>query len=287
MSNWPPSLPSQAGRTAIVTGANTGIGLVTAMELARAGARVHLACRNQGKAEAAMALIRAQVPAADVAFLALDLASLASVRASAARFLATKEPLHLLVNNAGLVARGTTKDGFELTFGVNHIGTFLFTRLLLDKLQASTPSRVVTVASRAHTRTRGIDLDAVCRPTPAGTGFGQYAQSKLANVLFTAELASRLEGTGVQAVCLHPGVIASDVWRRVPAFARWFMGLFMLSVEEGARTSLVCATTSDLHNGAYYDRGRPVATSEAGADREMGAALWAVSEEWVRGPSRS
>lgn len=282
MANWPPTLPSLSGRTALVTGANTGIGFVTAQELARAGARVHLACRSEEKAQAAIGRIRAAVPTADLAFLSLDLGSLDAVRASAAAFLARDEPLHILVNNAGLVGRGTTKDGFELTFGVNHIGTFLFTTLLLDRLKEAAPSRIVTVASRAHTRTKGIDLDGVRRATPAGTGFGQYAQSKLANVLFSAELATRLEGTGVQAVSLHPGAIATDVWRDVPGPLRWLLKLFLISVENGTRTTLHCATADDLQSGAYYDKERVKATSAAGADRELGAALWAATEEWVR-----
>jgi retinol dehydrogenase 12 len=283
MAQWPPLLPSLSGRTALVTGANTGIGFVTAMELARVGARVHLACRNEEKARAAMERIRAEVPEADLEFLSLDLDSLVAVRASAAAFLATGEPLNLLINNAGLVGRGTTKDGFEKTFGVNHIGVFLFTTLLLDKLKESTPSRIVNVASNAHTRTRGIDLDGVRRATPSGTGFGQYAQSKLANVLFSAELASRLEGTGVLTVSLHPGAIATDVWRDIPGPFRWFLKLSLLSVEDGARTTLHCATAADLQTGAYYAKERVTKTSAAGADRELGRALWAASEEWVRG----
>ncbi len=282
MAHWPPPLPSLSGRTALVTGANTGIGFVTAQELARVGARVHLACRSEEKARAAMDRIRGDVPDADLEFLSLDLDSLDAVRASAEAFMATGEPLNLLINNAGLVGRGTTKDGFEKTFGVNHVGVFLFTTLLLDKLKESTPSRIVNVASKAHTRTKGIDLDGVRRATPAGTGFGQYAQSKLANVLFSAELADRLQGTGVLSVSLHPGAIATDVWRDIPGPFRWFLKLFLLSVEDGARTTLHCATASDLQTGAYYANERVTNTSAAGADRELGRALWAASEEWVR-----
>ena len=283
MPTWPPSLPSLSGRTAIVTGANSGIGLVTAIELARAGARVHLACRDETRAQAAMATIREAVPDADLAFLQLDLASLAAVRASAKSFLAAGEPLHLLVNNAGLSLKGQTSDGFEMHLGVNHIGPFLFTTLLLDRLKESAPSRIVNVASKVHTRTKTIDVDAARSPTPGGTGFEQYAQSKLANVLFTTELARRIEGTGVVTVSLHPGVVATNIWRGVPGPLRWLVKRFMVTPEEGARTTLHCATTPDLQNGAYYDACKPVATSSTGADAELAKRLWAATEEWVAG----
>lgn len=287
MATWPPTLPSLSGTTAIVTGANTGIGLVAAQELARAGARVHLACRNATKAHAAMAAIQEAVPDANLAFLSLDLGSLEAVRAAAETFLATEEPLHLLVNNAGLLGSGTTADGFESNLGVNHIGVFLFTTLLLPRLTDSAPSRIVNVASRAHTRTKGIDFDGARKPTPGGTGFEQYCQSKLANVLFTSELAARIEGTGVTTACLHPGVVASDIWRKVPGPLRWIVKLFMITVEEGALTTLHCATTNDLVHGGYYDKCKPVATSRQGADRELAKRLWAATEEWVATPAPS
>ena len=283
MATWPPDLPSQTGRTALVTGANTGVGLVTARELARAGARVHLACRNKDKADAAMATIRQEVPGADLAFLPLDLGSLASVRAAAETFLATGEPLHLLINNAGLVGVGETTDGFELTFGVNHIGPFLLTTLLLDRVKESAPARIVTVASAAHRRASGLDFEQVRGATRSKTGFDRYAESKLANVLFSAELAHRLDGSGVLAASLHPGVVASDIWRRVPNPFRWLASLFMLNVDDGARTSLHCATAPDLESGAYYDKQRVRKTTALGADRELGRSLWAATEQWVGG----
>jgi len=289
MASWPPSLPDQTGRVAIVTGANTGIGLVTAQELARAGARVHLACRNQDKAAAAMETIRREVPGADLALLPLDLGSLASIRESAEQFLATGEALHLLVNNAGLVGRGVTADGFEVTFGVNHIGTFHFTQLLLPRLEESAPARVVTVASRAHMRCKGIDFDAVRAPTASTTGFPEYSASKLGNVLFTAELGRRLAGTGVTTYAVHPGVVASDVWRDIPVGLRQLLTFFMTSVQDGARTSLYCATATELadRTGKYYVPVKEQTAKRLGTDDVLAATLWTKTEEWIAAYSPS
>ncbi len=283
MASWPPDLPSLSGKTAIVTGSNTGIGLITARELARAGARVHLACRNQDKARAAVEAIREEVPGADLALLPLDLASLASVRESAEAFLATGEPLHLLVSNAGLVAPGLTKDGFELTFGVNHIGTAHFTNLLVDRLKESAPARIVTVASRAHKRTGGIEFDKVRVPTRSTTAFPEYAQSKLGNILYTAELGERLDGTGVTTYSVHPGVVATDVWRRVPWGFRHLMKLFMVTPEEGSLTTLYCATAPELAEvtGRYYSESKERTPLRRGTDVDLRKELWARTEEWI------
>lgn len=277
------SLPDQSGRTALVTGANTGIGLVTALELARAGARVHLACRSEEKANAAMEEIRAEVPEADVAFLKLDLGSLAAVREAAEAFLATGEPLHLLINNAGLVARDLSVDGFERTMAVNHIGHFLLTDLLRPRLLASAPARVVVVASRAHKRTDGIEYERIREPARSPTGFAEYSQSKLANVLFALGLAKRLEGTGVTTYAVHPGVIASDIWRDVPGPVRWVMKLFMNSTEDGARTQLYCATEPSIaeHSGRYYDESREKKASPLGRDVAAAQRLWQETEAWI------
>lgn len=277
------SLPDQTGRTALVTGANTGIGLVTALELARAGARVHLACRSEEKANAAMEEIRAEVPEADLGFLKLDLGSLAAVRAAAETFLATGEPLHLLINNAGLVARDLSVDGFERTMAVNHIGHFLLTDLLKPRLLASAPARVVVVASRAHTRTDGIEYEKIHEPARSPTGFSEYSQSKLANVLFALGLAKRLEGTGVTTYAVHPGVIASDIWRDVPGPVRWVMKLFMNTTEDGARTQLYCATEPSIaeHSGRYYDESREKKASPLGRDVAAAQRLWQETEAWI------
>ena len=271
------------GRTFLVTGANTGIGKATAEGLAARGAAVYVAARSRDKGEAAVAAIRAAAGSDSVSFLALDLADLESVRACAEAFLARGEPLHVLVNNAGVGGgRGLTKQGFEHMFGVNHLGHFLLTQLLLDRLVSSGPSRVVTVASDAHYSARGIDWDAVQRPARGITGLGEYAVSKLCNVLFSQELARRTAGTGVTTYALHPGVVASDIWRRVPWPVRPLITRRMLSVDEGAATSLYCATSPDVAqaSGRFYDRcaerePSPVATPQ------LAAELWRHSEEWT------
>ena len=231
--------------TFLITGGNTGIGLATAIALAREGGRVHIACRSAAAGEAAAERIKSESGSADVRLLALDLASLSSVRACAAAFLALDEPLHVLVNNAGVGGqRGLTADGFEQHFGVNHLGHFALTQLLLDRLKASGPgARVVNVTRDAHSNARGIDFAAVRRPTTTFTGMREYAVSKLCNVLFTQELARRLAGAGVTSYALHPGVVASDIWRRVPRLARPFITRRMLTTEQGAATSVYCATS--------------------------------------------
>lgn len=275
---------SLKGRTALVTGANTGIGLVTARELARAGARVWMAARNQAKAEAAMQEIRQAVPGADLQFLALDLGNLAKVRQAAQTFLDSGEPLHILVNNAGLAgSRGLTDDGFELTFGTNHVGPFLFTRLLLERVQASAPARIVFVASRAHYQCKQLNLDDQRRLTAHVTGLPEYAASKLANVLTAKALAKRLAGTGVTVYSLHPGVVASDVWRQIPQPFRWIAKQFMISNDEGALTTLHCATApeADQLSGEYFDKSAVKKPSRLARDEALAEALWKRSLQWV------
>lgn len=199
-------------RVALVTGANTGIGRVSATELARHGFEVVLMGRSSERLAPVVEALRREVGQERVHGFRLDLASFASIRAAAADVLAMDLPLHVLINNAGVAGRrGATVDGFELTFGVNHLGHFLWTDLLSARLRASAPARVITVSSLAHARPRGIDFTALTRPTRSWTGVREYQVSKLADVLFTRELARRLEGSGVHAYAVHPGVIASDV----------------------------------------------------------------------------
>ena len=272
-----------AGRTFLITGGNTGIGLATAIALAREGGRVHIACRSAAAGEAAAARIKAAAGSDAVWLLPLDLASLDSVRACAALFLDRDEPLHVLINNAGVGGqRGVTADGFELHFGVNHLGHFALTRLLLERLTASGPgSRVVTVSSEAHYSAPGIDFAAVRRRTATFAGAREYAVSKLCNVLFTQELARRLTGTGVTAYALHPGVVASDIWRRVPRLARPFITRRMLTTEQGAVTSVYCATSPAVaaESGLYYDKCAVRAPSPV-ATQELAELLWKRSAQW-------
>jgi retinol dehydrogenase-12 len=270
-------------QTFLITGGNTGIGYATGAELARRGERVYLACRSSSSGTAAVAAIRAASGNSAVSFLQLDLADLDSVRSCAAAFLALDEPLHVLINNAGVAGRqGVTAQGFELAFGVNHLGHFLLTSLLRERLVASAPARVVTVSSDAHYQARSIDWDELRRRGHGITAMHQYAVSKLCNVLFAQELARQLEGTGVTTYALHPGVVASDIWRRIPWPVRPLVTRRMLSVEEGAQTSLYCATSPDVaaDTGRFYEKCAPREPSEV-ATPSLAAELWQRSAEWT------
>jgi dehydrogenase/reductase SDR family protein 13 len=273
------------GKTYIVTGANTGIGAETARALAKRGAKVFLAGRSPTKTQAVIDAIAAETgDAGRLGALQLDLAELASVRACAEAFNATGEPLHGLINNAGLAGkRGLTASGFELAFGTNHIGHFLLTDLLLDRLRESAPARIVNVSSDAHQRAKGIDWDAVRKPTKTRTGFPEYAVSKLANLLHAQELARRQDGDGVTTYALHPGVIASDIWRQVPWPLRGLMKSRMRTPEQGAQTSLYCATSPDVasETGQYYEDCRRKEPG-ASATPELAAELWDRSSAWVQ-----
>jgi retinol dehydrogenase-12 len=280
-----------SGRTFLVTGGNTGIGLATATALARDGGRVFIACRDPDRGQAAVTAIKsaAGTVAADtvaVELLPLDLTSLASARDCAQEFLARDEPLHVLVNNAGVGgARGLTADGFEMHFGVNHLGHFALTMLLLDRLKASGPgSRIVNVSSEVHYNVKGIDWAALQRKPKTFTGMREYGVSKLCNVLFTQELARRLGGVSanVTTYALHPGVVASDIWRRVPQPFRALMTTRMLSTEQGAVTSVYCATSPEVasSSGLFYDKCQAVAPNPV-ATPELGELLWKHSVKWT------
>ena len=271
------------GRTVLVTGANTGIGHATALALARQGWRVYLTSRSEPNGQAAVASIQAVTGNDAVFLLLLDLADLESVRACADSFLEPYEPLHVLINNAGVGgAHGLTTQGFELTFGINHLGHFALTQLLLSCLTDSAPARIVNVSSDAHYSARGIDFGALRRPARNVTGLHEYAVSKLCNVLFTQELARRMAGTGVTSYALHPGVVASDIWRRVPWPVRPLITRRMLPVTEGAATSLYCATSPDVAqvSGRFYDACAERAPSPVAAP-ELAAELWQRSKGWA------
>jgi len=272
------------GKICVVTGASSGIGRVTADVLAARGAKVWLACRDNGKAAP---VLRAITQAGGNAELVqLDLSDLESVRACAAAILSKPEPLHVLLNNAGLAGqKRVTKQGFEQTFGVNHLGHFLLTQLLLPRLLEQPHSRVVNVSSKAHYNASGIDFEVLRQP---GKGFGAlnaYAVSKLANVLHAKELARRYGAQGLHAYSLHPGVIKSDVWREIPQPFRALLTLGMISNEAGAKTSLYCATSPEVaaHNGLYYDECREKLPSAAAQDPELARELWEKSEAFSAG----
>ncbi len=300
---------SVAGKTCLVTGATAGIGEVTARELARRGACVVIVGRSRERCEATAEAIRRQTGNPAVEFLVAELSSQAEVRRLAEEFLARHDRLHVLVNNAGAMfaQRRESVDGIEMTFALNHFAYFLLTNLLLDTLKASAPARVVNVSSRAHEDVSGIDFDHLRGPPsarkfwgyggPAFAGllwtlllptrhpaFLQYARSKLANLLFTYELARRLEGTGVTANALHPGFVSTRFTEGNGALG-WFMrrwaGLFAMSAEEGAKTSVFLATSPELEGvtGQYFEKQKPVASSAASRDEAAARRLWQLSEE--------
>ena len=274
------------GKVALVTGANSGIGAVTARELALQGYHVFLACRDADKAQQVINAIDQQSRGqAKAEFITLDLASLDSIRACAAQFLAKKLPLHLLICNAGLAGhKGMTKSGFELTFGVCHVGHFLLTQLLTEKLIESKPARVVVVSSKAHRHAKGIDFDAVIRPTESMGALKEYAVAKLANVLFVKELGRRLYGTGVTTYAVHPGVVSTNVWRSLPKPMVKVLSRWMISPEEGAQTTLYCAIQPQLsgETGMYYDNCKVTASSVTAQDIQLARLLWEKSSEWVK-----
>jgi NAD(P)-dependent dehydrogenase (short-subunit alcohol dehydrogenase family) len=288
-------IPDQAGRVAVVTGANSGLGLVTATDLARAGAEVVLACRDTAKGEAALRSIHDEVPGASVGVEALDLSSLASVRDFAGRLAAARDGIDLLINNAGLMAppRRETADGFELQFGTNHLGHFALTGQLLGLLEGREEARVVTVSSTAHKIGR-IHLDDLQGERRYGR-WRAYSQSKLANVLFALELERRLRAAGSTASSLaaHPGYAATNLQSAAPpALDRAVMAVTNLllaqSAEMGALPILYAATRPNLGGGLFIGpdgfeegRGHPrvVRPVRAGRDEETAKRLWSVSEE--------
>ena len=278
---------SNQGRVALITGANIGIGRVTALRLAQAGFTVFLAGRSAQRTQAVIDEIHSSKETTNTAFfLPLQLNDLNSVRECAALFLARQLPLHLLVNNAGLAGdKGQTRQGFEMAFGVNHLGHFLLTQLLLDTLKASAPARVVTVASRAHLMAyQGLDWPTLQQPTRSLTGTREYGVSKLANILFSAHLAKVLEGSGVSTYSLHPGVVDTEVWREVPRFVRPLLRLRgLLTPEEGAQTSLYCALQAPaIESGLYYDKCRVKTPSRIAQDAQLAEQLWNKSVQWVK-----
>ncbi len=270
----------------LITGGTGGIGKETAVGLARLGATVVIVSRNRDRGKAAVEEIRRRSQNHRVGMLLADLASLEQVRDLATAFRAEYPALHVLINNAGAIfsPRAETPDGYEMTFAVNHLSHFLLTHLLLDMLKASAPSRIVNVASGAHFGAR-IHFDDLML-TRSYRPFEAYRQSKLANILFTYELARRLEGTGVTANCLHPGVVATGFGRNTGWFFRNLVkvGAFLLSTpEEGARTSIYVASSPTLEriSGKYFDRCREKRSSRASYDEEAARRLWEVSEKLV------
>jgi NAD(P)-dependent dehydrogenase (short-subunit alcohol dehydrogenase family) len=279
-------------KVVVVTGANTGIGKETARALAGLGATTVLACRSEAKAKAAAEDIRADAPGADVAVVALDLADLASVRSCAEELLGRYARIDVLVNNAGGIwsRRETTVQGFEQTFGVNHLGPYYLTRLLLDRLRGSAPSRIVNLSSVGHhfapLGMRFSDLQS----ERLYVSMEAYGRSKLANVLFTRALATRLHGTGVTANAAHPGPVRSGFGmdgdlRGVEAWGNRLIRRFEISPEAGARTSVYLATAPEMagRSGGYYARSKPGHLSLRARSDEAADRLWEMSAELCAG----
>lgn len=273
------------GKTVLVTGATGGIGLVTARELAGMGATVVVVGRTQAKGDAAAREIQAATGSASVSALAADLTSQAQVRKLAEDVRTRYPQLDVLINNAGaaFTSRQLTVDGVEATFALNHLAPFLLTSLLLDTLKASAPSRVINVASQAHIGQSLDFTDLQYEKRPYKT-FAAYGAAKLAEVLFTYELARQLDGSGVTANCLHPGFVASrfgmnngGVW--IPIFK--MLRPFQISVERGAETSVYLASSPEVASvsGDYFDKKKSVASSSQSYDEAAQRRLWELSEQ--------
>ena len=241
-----------------------------------------LAARSEERTRPVLAGIRTRHPSADARFLLLDLADLASVRRAAETVLAGDGPLDVLVNNAGVAGtRALSADGFDLTYATNHIGPFHFTNLLLPALLRAPQGRIVNVSSIAHLQVKALDWSTLERPSTARrSGFADYAATKLMNVLHAKELARRLAGTRVTTSALHPGGVASNIWRSVPQPFQWLLKLFLISNEQGARTPLYCATAPELATvtGRYYDKSREAPFNPLADDESLARELWRRTE---------
>jgi NAD(P)-dependent dehydrogenase (short-subunit alcohol dehydrogenase family) len=284
-------VPDMQGKTVVVTGGNSGIGFETAAALASMGARVLITARNADKGRAAVASITQRLQGeGQVQLVVFDLADLVSVRRGAAEILDQTPRLDVLVNNAGLVLteRAETVDGYEATFAINHLGPFLLTNLLLDRMTESAPSRIVNVASTAHNAARkGIPFDDL-QSTHGYRGMRVYGQSKLANILFTLELSRRFGDKGITANSLHPGTVRTGYGgdgdaRGLLAFGIKIASPFFLSPAKGARTSVYLASSPEVDgvSGKYFVKCKPRSPRRWARDSEAGRQLWQVSEDLV------
>ena len=280
---------SMSGKTCIVTGANSGIGFETARVLAQMGAHVALVCRNAEKGRAALAEIQRGLPGAQLDLLIADMSSQASVRALAAEVLAKYPRVDVLVNNAGAAVpkRALSADGIEMTIAGNHLGAFLLTLLLLDRLKASAPSRIVNVSSEAQRRAQ-LDLDDVQFERRKYSSIGAYGQSKVLMNACTFELARRLAGTGVTANCLHPGVVATNIWHAGEADQPLFFKIvvrimkpFMMDSKKGAEVTLFLSASPEVEKvtGEYFVKSKPAPVNPIERDPKSAAEMWQWSEK--------
>jgi NAD(P)-dependent dehydrogenase (short-subunit alcohol dehydrogenase family) len=273
--------PDNEQRVALITGASTGIGKEMAKQIARSGIIVVMASRSRERLEAAQEEIRREVPASKTELLAADISSQAEIRRLASEFSSKYNRLDILINNAGVMApnRSLTVDGIETTFAVNHLGYFLLTNLLLDTIRSSAPARIINTSSAAH-RSARLDFDDL-QNEKAYSGFFVYCESKLANVLFTYELARRLEGTGVTANCFHPGAIATELFRDQNVLVRLGSALFLKSPARGAETGVYLATSPEVEGltGKYFVNKRAARSNKQSYDQAAAKRLWEVSVE--------
>jgi len=273
----------------LITGANSGIGKETARVLAKHEANVFVCCRDATKCKETVEELQKLTPNANISSLELDLNSFSSIKKCASDFQAKNIPLHILINNAGIMAcpYSTTVDGFESQFGTNHLGHFYLTKLLLDRLREGAKdrgfSRIVNLSSAAHTMT-SLDFSDV-RSNKNYSPWSAYARSKLANVLFTMELHSRLKDSSIQCFALHPGLISTNLARNMPFWQKPFFKIasfFAKSIEQGAATTIVCATSKDVADlsGRYFQDCR--VSSASNTSEEKAKALWELSEKLVQ-----
>jgi len=276
------------GKTVIVTGCNVGIGKETARDFVKRGARVIMACRDLQKANAAAEEFRKE-GRGEVVVHELDLASFDSIHSFANKILKSEPKIDIFVNNAGLavLSKQKTKDGFELTFGTNHLGPFLLTNLLLERIKQSAPARIVNVSSLVHTFA-SMNWDDLNFDKPGSFGgIKTYNQSKLANVLFTKELANRLKGTNVNVYALHPGAVKTEFARALPGFLRTIFDFFAIfaykSAVEGAQTTIYCSVAEEVANesGLYYSDCAEKKPSKDALDKNAAKKLWEISAEMV------
>uniref|UniRef100_A0A670Z643 Dehydrogenase/reductase 13 n=1 Tax=Pseudonaja textilis TaxID=8673 RepID=A0A670Z643_PSETE len=274
---------SLRGKTVLITGGNSGIGEATAVDLARRGARVILACRDKARGKSAMYNIRRESGNSEVILMILDLASLSSVRAFAQIHRKPRTICNPLTFLAGVLKAGQTDDGFDLAFQVNHLGHFLLTHLLLDRLKRCAPSRIIILSSIAHFSGK-IDFQTIHKP---GKGMqnvlSSYCNSKLANILHARELAKRLEGTNVTCYAVHPGLVRTEINRSLPTWIIWsfqFMRLFSRDSSMGAQTSIYCATEEGIESlsGGYFVDCKPKVPSPLARDDQLAKKFWEFSE---------
>jgi NAD(P)-dependent dehydrogenase (short-subunit alcohol dehydrogenase family) len=275
------------GRTCLITGASSGIGRTTALRLARLDAKLVLVCRDRARGEETIAAIQRTTGNRDATLLLADLSSQQSIRQMASEFLAAGEPLHVLINNAGVVntQRTLTVDGIETVFAVNHLAYFLVTHLLLDRLRASAPARIVNVASHAH-RYGTMDFDDLGGERTY-KAMRIYGRSKLANILFTYELARRLSGSGITANCLHPGAVATGLGKNNGSGVRILIAMlhpFFRTPEAGAATSIYLASSPEVEglSGKYFTDCKEARSSRESYDQAIARRLWELSARMTR-----